>query len=75
VAVVVAHIEHLRGVGTALLRQLGVVARHNGLHHFVADILAENYPMLRVMFDAGWQCTRHLDGLVLDVDIDLDTVE
>src|SRR5215213_6425343 len=55
VAVVVAHNQHLRGVGTALLRQLGLVARQNGLHHFVADILAENYPMLQVMSDAGWR--------------------
>lgn len=75
VAVVVAHDEHLRGVGTALLRQLGLAARQNGLHHFVADILAENHPMLRVMSDAGWQRTRHPDGSVLEVDIDLDTVE
>ena len=24
--------------------------------------------------DSGWPCTRHLDGAVLHVDIDLDTV-
>ena len=75
VAVVVAHNEHLRGVGTALLRQLGLVARQNGLHHFVADILAENYPMLQVMSDAGWRFKRRLDGSVLEVDFDLDNVE
>jgi RimJ/RimL family protein N-acetyltransferase len=75
VAVVVAHNEHLRGVGTALLRQLGLAARQNGLHHFVADILAENYPMLRVMSDAGWRFKRHLDGSVLEVDFDLDNVD
>ena len=75
VAVVVAHDEHLRGVGTALLRHLGLVAKQNGLQHFVADILAENYPMLRVMSDAGWQCLRHLDGSVLKADFDLDKVE
>ena len=75
VAVVVAHSQHLRGVGTALLRRLGLVARENGLHHFIADILAENYPMLRVMSDAGWRFERHLDGSVLEVDFDLDNVE
>jgi RimJ/RimL family protein N-acetyltransferase len=75
VAVVVAHDEHLRGVGTALLRRLGLAARRNGLHHFVADILAENYPMLRVMSDAGWRFKRRLDGSVLEVDLDLDNVE
>jgi RimJ/RimL family protein N-acetyltransferase len=75
VAVVVAHDEHLRGVGTALLRRLGLAARQNGLHHFVADILAENYPMLRVMSDAGWRFKRRRDGSVLEVDFDLDNVE
>jgi L-amino acid N-acyltransferase YncA len=74
-AVVVAHNEHLRGVGTALLRQLGTVARQNGVHHFVADVLAKNHLMLRVMSDAGWRATRHLDGSVFEMDIDLDTLE
>ena len=75
VAIVVAHNEHLRGVGTALLRQLGLVAKRNGVHHFVADVLAENYLMLRVMSEAGWRSTRHRDGSVFEVDVDLDTVE
>lgn len=74
VAVVVAHNEHLRGVGTALLRRLGDIAKENGLHYLVADVLAENYLMLRVMADAGWPCTRHLDGSVLHVEMDLNAV-
>jgi acetyltransferase (GNAT) family protein len=40
VAVVVAHNEHLRGVGTALLRRLGEIARENGVHHLIAEVLA-----------------------------------
>lgn len=75
VAVVVAHDQHLRGVGTALLRELGHIAKRNGLHHFVADVLAENYLMMRVMTDAGWPVTRHLDGSVFHLDIDLDGAE
>ena len=71
---VVAHNEHLRGVGTALLRRLGEIAKENGLHYLVADVLAENYLMLRVMADAGWPCTRPLDGSVLHVEMDLDAV-
>ncbi len=75
VAVVVAHSEHLRGVGTALLRRLGEIAKENGVHHLVAEVLAENHPMHRVLTDSGWPCTRHLDdGSVLHVDIDLDAV-
>jgi hypothetical protein len=72
VAVVVAHAEHLRGVGTALLRRLGHIARESGLHHLVAEVLWDNHLMLQVLSDAGWPCTRHLEDSVLHVDIDLD---
>lgn len=72
VAVVVAHAEHLRGVGTALLRRLGQIAKANGMHHLVADVLWENHLMLRVLADTGWTCARHLDGSVLHIEIDLD---
>ena len=71
VAVVVAHAEHLRGVGTALLRRLGEVARTDGLNHLVAEVLFENHLMLRVLSETGWPCTRHLEGSVLHVEIDL----
>lgn len=74
VAVVVAHDEHLRGVGTALLQFLGEMAVHKGIHHLVADILAENHLMLRVLTDSGWCCHRHLDGSVMHVEIDLNDV-
>ena len=74
VAAVVAHSEHLREVGTALLRRLGEIAKRNGLHHLVAEILAENHQMLQVLSDTGWPCTRHLDGSVLHVEIDLNAV-
>ncbi|MBN3508734.1 GNAT family N-acetyltransferase [Mycolicibacterium septicum] len=74
VAVVVAHNEHLRGVGTALLQFLGEKAVHTGIHHFVADILAENHLILRVLADCGWPCRRHLNGSVIHLEIDLNDV-
>src|SRR5690348_13605114 len=49
IAVVVAHDQHARGVGTALLTELGRIARSAGKHRFVADVLAENYAMQRVI--------------------------
>jgi hypothetical protein len=61
-------------VGTALLRRLCEIAKQDGVHHLVAEVLAENHPMQWVLTDSGWPCTRHLDGAVLHVDIDLDTV-
>jgi len=53
VVVVVAHSQHLRGVGTALLCRLAVIAQERGGHHFVAEALAENHPMHRVSTDSG----------------------
>ena len=71
VAIVVAHQEHMRGVGTVLLGRLGQIARDNGLDHLVADVLTENYLMRKVMSDAGWPCTIHADGSELRVDVNL----
>jgi RimJ/RimL family protein N-acetyltransferase len=71
VAIVVAHQEHMRGVGTVLLGRLGQIARDNGLERFVADVLAENQLMRKVMSDAGWPCTIHADGSELRVDVNL----
>jgi L-amino acid N-acyltransferase YncA len=71
VAIVVAHQEHMRGVGTVLLGRLGQIARDNGLDRLVADVLTENYLMRKVMSDAGWPCTIHADGSELRVDVNL----
>jgi RimJ/RimL family protein N-acetyltransferase len=72
VSVLVAHEQHERGVGTALLQILGPIARSNGIHHLVADVLAENHSMQRVIADAGWPCSCHRDAFVMAYDIDLD---
>ena len=74
-AVVVAHEQHKRGVGTALLRALGHIAKSAGQHRFVADVLTENYAMRRVIGDVGWPTTQHLDGSVLSVEFDLDHID
>ena len=52
-AVALAHQDHLRGVGTALLHQLAQVARSKGIRFFTAYVLAENAPMLKVLRDIG----------------------
>ena len=75
IAVVVAHEQHARGVGTALLQKLGRIAHRAGLRHFVADVLAENYAMRRVITDAGWPITQHRDGSVLSVEVNLDDID
>ncbi|WP_454561348.1 N-acetyltransferase family protein [Mycobacterium haemophilum] len=72
VAIAVAHNDHLRGVGTALLRRLAQIARANGILHLVADIWATNDLMFKVLRDAGLR-PRHNEysnGVVhLEVDL------
>jgi GNAT superfamily N-acetyltransferase len=71
VAVVVAHEDHSLGVGTALLRHLGQIARAHGIGRFVADVLGENHLMLTVFFDLGWPCEPVGDGSVRHLVIEL----
>lgn len=71
VAIVVAHGQHHRGVGTVLLDALGHIAKARGQRHFIADVLAENREMQRVLTDSGWPCRRTLDGSVVSVEVDL----
>lgn len=71
VAIVVAHGQHHRGVGTVLLDALGRIAKANGQRYFIADVLAENREMQRVLTDSGWPCSRTVDGSVVSVEVDL----
>ena len=74
-AVVVAHNDHLRGVGTVLLRRLAQIARDKGIQHLVADVLATNHSMFNLLHD----CSLHpqhksSDSGVVHLDIDLAAV-
>lgn len=71
-AVVVAHEQHQRGIGTLLLHELGRRAKAAGLHCLTATVLAENSPMLEVIDDAGWPVTKRRDGEVVRLRVDLD---
>jgi RimJ/RimL family protein N-acetyltransferase len=71
VAVAVAHQDHLRGVATELLERLGAIAVGNGIHCFVADVLAENLAMRKVLADARWPYTTQFEGPVRSIRIDL----
>lgn len=72
IAVVVAHGQHERGVGTLLLHELAVMAHEDGMHRFVADVLAENHAMRRVISEAEWPVTQRCDGAVITVELNLD---
>ena len=53
VAVTVIDSWQRRGLGTALLRELGQRAAAEGIRHFTAEILAENWPMLTLARQLG----------------------
>ncbi|MGJ6124028.1 GNAT family N-acetyltransferase [Mycolicibacterium sp. Y3] len=74
VAVVVARYQHDRGVGTALLGELVRLAKRDGFRHLVADVLAENHRVRRVIADSHLPVTLHRDGSILDVDVDLNVI-
>lgn len=71
VAVLVARYQHDRGVGTALLGRLIEIARQTGVEHFVAEVLVENNPMLRLMTDSHLPIAIQRCDSVLNVDVDL----
>lgn len=70
-AVAVAHGDHLRGVGTGLLKDLARHARARGIRHFRADIRADNGLMLKVLSDLGWLRRRLATGPILRLEIEL----
>lgn len=74
VAVVVARHQHDRGVGTALLRSLVHIAKDRGVGHLVADVLAENSAMCRLLTDSHLPVSLRRQESVLSVDLDLHVV-
>jgi acyl-CoA synthetase (NDP forming)/GNAT superfamily N-acetyltransferase len=75
IAVAVAHREQARGVGTLLLEHLASRARGRGVRRFVADVLAENARMWRVITDSGFPIRRRSDGGEEHVELDLAVAE
>ena len=49
-----------RGIGTRLLEQLAGHARAAGIEEFIAEVMLDNSPMLRVFADAGFETQREL---------------
>lgn len=70
IAIVVAHQYHSLSVGTALLKRLAQIGRARGIRHFEADVLADNDPMLVILFDFGWPSKRLNHGSVLHLNIE-----
>jgi acetyl coenzyme A synthetase (ADP forming)-like protein len=64
-----------RGVGTRLLEQLAEFAAEHGIERFVAEVMAENSPMLGVFRDAGFDVTRSLEQGEVEVRLAIEPTE
>ncbi|HEV7979755.1 GNAT family N-acetyltransferase [Amycolatopsis sp.] len=75
VAFVVDDAHQGRGLGSILLEHLAAAASEVGVPRFVAEVLAENSPMVRVFRDAGYQVSRAIEEGVLHLEFDIDPTE
>jgi RimJ/RimL family protein N-acetyltransferase/predicted CoA-binding protein len=75
VAFTVADEHQRRGIGTRMLEQLAARAAGVGIERFVAEVIADNAPMLRVFEDAGFGVSRALDRGTFEVAFPIEPTE
>ena len=75
VAFLVADAYQRRGIGTRLLEQLAERAAAVGIERFVAEVLAENSPMLGVFEAVGFESTRTLESGTVEVEFRIEPTE
>ena len=55
------------GIGSALMRHLATLGREAGLRELIAEVLAENVPMLSVFERSGLPISTRREGPVVHV--------
>ena len=71
VAFVVIDQRQGQGIGGALMKHLAAIARQAGLKEFVAEVLPENVPMLRVFDKSGSSLSKKLEAGVMHIVLQL----
>jgi RimJ/RimL family protein N-acetyltransferase len=56
-----------KGIGAALLRHLGAIARRAGLQELIAEVLPDNRPMLKVFESSGFAMSTTREAGVVHV--------
>ena len=72
VAFLVSDQDRGRGLGSLLLEHLAALGREHGLTRFDADVLADNYGMLRVFRGAGFSVARRTEHGEVSVELRTD---
>ncbi len=71
VALAAADGMHRRGVATLLLEHLVSLARARGVQAFTAEVLADNYAVLRMLGDSGLALRRRTSDGVVDLSMQI----
>ena len=75
VAFVVDDAHQHRGLGTLLLEHLAAIGRDQGIQRFVATTLPQNWRMLAVFRDAGYEVTSHFDQGTIEVSFSIEPTD
>jgi RimJ/RimL family protein N-acetyltransferase len=62
---------HGQGIGSALMHHLSAIAREAGLRELVAEVLPDNFPMLRVLDQSGLPRSIKRESQVVHVALQL----
>ncbi|MBB6553469.1 bifunctional GNAT family N-acetyltransferase/acetate--CoA ligase family protein [Nonomuraea rubra] len=68
-AILIDDAVHGHGLGTLLLEHVALDAAEHEVDTLVADVLAENRPMIRVLHDLGLDVARRFEGGMMHLDI------
>ncbi|UBU08976.1 bifunctional acetate--CoA ligase family protein/GNAT family N-acetyltransferase [Nonomuraea gerenzanensis] len=68
-AILIDDAVHGHGLGTLLLEHVALDAAEHGVRTLVADVLAENRPMIRVLRDLGLDVAPRFEGGMMHLDI------
>jgi acyl-CoA synthetase (NDP forming)/GNAT superfamily N-acetyltransferase len=71
-ALLIEDAEQHAGIGTLLIEHLAGVARRVGVRRFVADVLTENSPMIKMIRQLGFATTTRSEGDTVVMGVDLE---
>ena len=75
VAFAVVDTYHGQGIGTVLMGHLATIARRAGLREFIADVLPDNRPMLKVFEKSGLRIGKRSESGSVHVTLQLEPCE